>query len=135
MALTSETLIGHIVDVRGDGLTANLVADDQVSAPVVTVGSEDVLVGQIGSYVAVQQGAIKILCLVCRITEQEKLADADKTVPEAPALTFAQRTIFTVPIGTVMTDGEFEPEQPASLRLHRHFLHLIPGHDEAQHDL
>jgi hypothetical protein len=32
------------------------------------------------------------------------------------------------------SNGQNEPEQPASLRLHRHFLHLIPGQDEAQHD-
>ena len=67
-----------VVDVRGDGLTANLLPDDQEGAPKVTVGDEDILVGQLGSYVVVKQGAISILCIVTRISEQEKLAELIK---------------------------------------------------------
>lgn len=108
MDTTNETLVGHVVDVRGDGLTANLLADQQESAPKVTVGDEDILVGQLGSYVSVRQGAIKILCLVSRMTEQEKLADANTATPDAPVVTYAQRTISLIPIGTVTSDGLFE---------------------------
>lgn len=108
MSATNETLVGHIIDVRGDGLTANLLADEQESAPKVTVGDEDILVGQLGSYVSVRQGTIKILCLVTRIAEQEKLADASTTTPDAPVVTYAQRTMSLIPIGTVTADGQFE---------------------------
>lgn len=108
MSTTNETLIGHVVDVRGDGLTANLLADEQESAPIVTVGDEDILVGQLGSYVSVRQGTIKILCLVARITEQERLADANTATPDAPVVTYAQRTVSLIPIGTVTSDGLFE---------------------------
>lgn len=108
MSTTNETLIGHVVDVRGDGLTANLLADEQESAPKVTIGDEDILVGQLGSYVSVCQGTIKILCLVARITEQEKLADANTATPDAPIVTYAQRTVSLIPIGTVSSDGQFE---------------------------
>lgn len=108
MSTTNETLIGHVVDVRGDGLTANLLADEQESAPKVTIGDEDILVGQLGSYVSVRQGTIKILCLVARITEQERLADANTATPDAPVVTYAQRTISLIPIGTVSSDGQFE---------------------------
>ncbi|MBI3917748.1 MAG: DUF87 domain-containing protein [Betaproteobacteria bacterium] len=108
MNAQSETLIGHVIDVRGDGLTANLLADEQEAAPKVTVGDEDILVGQIGSYVSVRQGPIKILCLVARITEQEKLADPSTSLPDAPTVTYAQRTISLIPIGTVTSDGQFE---------------------------
>lgn len=108
MSTTNETLIGHVVDVRGDGLTANLLADEQESAPIVTVGDEDILVGQLGSYVSVRQGSIKILCIVARITEQERLADANTATPDAPIVTYAQRTISLIPIGTVSSDGLFE---------------------------
>lgn len=38
MSKSNETLIGHVVDVQGDGLTANLLADEQEVAPKVTVG-------------------------------------------------------------------------------------------------
>lgn len=108
MSAANETLVGHVVDVRGDGLTATLLADEQGSAPKVTVGDEDILVGQLGSYVSVRQGSIKILCLVTRITEQEKLADTSTSPPDAPVVTFAQRTIFLIPIGTVDGEGQFE---------------------------
>jgi hypothetical protein len=104
----SATLIGHIVDVRGDGLTANLLADEQQSTPKVTVGDEDILVGRLGSYVSVCQGAVKILCIVTRVSEQEKLADTNTATPDAPTVTYAQRTISLIPIGTIAGAGEFE---------------------------
>jgi hypothetical protein len=104
----SATLIGHIVDVRGDGLTANLLADEQQSTPKVTIGDEDLLVGRLGSYVSVCQGAVKILCIVTRVSEQEKLADTNTATPDAPTVTYAQRTISLIPIGTISGAGEFE---------------------------
>ena len=58
MFTSANTVIGHIVDVQGDLLTATLVEDDQGHAPTVTIGDEDVLVGQLGSYVAVQQNTV-----------------------------------------------------------------------------
>ena len=51
---SSNTVIGHVVDVQGNLLMATLVEDDQGYAPTVTIGDEDVLVGQLGSYVAVK---------------------------------------------------------------------------------
>jgi hypothetical protein len=108
MSTTDETLIGHIIDVRGDGLTANLLADEQEAAPKVTVGDEDILVGQLGSYVSVRQGAVRILCIVTRVSEQEKLGDTNAAAADAPTLSYAERTISLIPIGTVSTTGEFE---------------------------
>jgi hypothetical protein len=108
MSAESGTLIGHVVDVRGDALTANLLADEQESSPKVTVGDEDILVGQLGSYVAVRQGAITILCLISRITEQEKLADGSADIPGAPIITYAQRTVVLIPVGTISEGGHFE---------------------------
>jgi len=108
MIASNETLIGHVVDVQGNGLTANLLADEQEAAPKVTVGDEDILVGQLGSYVSVRQGPVRILCLIARIAEQEKLADANAATPDAPVVTYAQRTISLIPIGTVTNEGQFE---------------------------
>lgn len=108
MTASNETLIGHVVDVRGDGFTANLLADEQEAAPKVTVGDEDILIGQLGSYVSVRQGAIKILCLVTQATEQEKLADANTATPDAPRVTYAQRTMSLIPIGTINSEGQFD---------------------------
>ena len=108
MTASNETLIGHVVDVRGDGFTANLLADEQEAAQKVTVGDEDILIGQLGSYVSVRQGAIKILCLVTQATEQEKLADANTATPDAPRVTYAQRTMSLIPIGTINSEGQFD---------------------------
>jgi len=66
--------VGYLVDVQGDALTATLVEDEQGHSPIITIGDEDILVGQIGSYVAVRQGGIHIIAMVTRMTEQEVLA-------------------------------------------------------------
>lgn len=108
MSENENTLIGHLVDVRGDGFTANLLADEQETAPKITVGDEDILIGQLGAYVSVRQGEIKVLCLVTRIIEQEKLADANTQTPNAPQSTYAQRTISLIPIGTIDSENLFE---------------------------
>jgi hypothetical protein len=108
MDVNDNTLIGHLVDVRGDGFTANLLADEQETAPKITVGDEDILVGQLGAYVSVRQGEIKVVCLVARVLEQEKLADANTQIPDAPQSTYAQRTISLIPIGTIDSENLFE---------------------------
>jgi DNA helicase HerA-like ATPase len=106
----SNTLIGHIIDVQGGSLTAALTEDEQGHAPTVTIGDEDILVGQIGSYVAVIQGTVKILALITRMTEQEKLAPlgAGESGIDTIRLSFAQRTVSLVPIGSLNAGGEFE---------------------------
>ena len=108
MSENENTLIGHLVDVRGDGFTANLLADEQEAAPKITVGDEDILIGQLGAYVSVRQGEIKVLCIVTRVVEQEKLADANTQTPNAPQSTYAQRTISLIPIGTIGSGNLFE---------------------------
>lgn len=110
MSNTNNTLIGYIVDVQGANFTAFLIEDEQGTAPTITIGDEDILVGQVGSYVAVHQGAEKILALITRMSEQEKFApltaaDADPNGARTP---FAQRSISLVPLGSINDSGEFE---------------------------
>ena len=77
----ANTVIGHIVDVQGDLLVATLVEDDQGHTPTVTIGDEDILVGQLGSYVAVKQNEIHLIAIVTRMTEQEALASPTIETP------------------------------------------------------
>ncbi len=49
MQQPARTVIGYIVDVQGNALTATLVEDEQGHAPTVTIGDEDIVVGRIGS--------------------------------------------------------------------------------------
>ena len=41
-------LIGRIIEVQSSGMTAVLLDDEEGHAPTVTLGDEDVLVGQTG---------------------------------------------------------------------------------------
>ena len=72
-----SSLIGHITDVHGSGLTASLIEIDQEGTFTVTIGDEDILVGQIGSYVAVLQGQIQTLSMITRMTAQLRLVPSD----------------------------------------------------------
>ena len=66
----TQAVIGYVVDVQGNALTATLVEDEQGQAPTVTVGDEDIVVGRIGSYVAIRQNAVNVIAMVTRMTEK-----------------------------------------------------------------
>ena len=106
----NNTLIGHVVDVQGHSLTVTLVEDEQGRAPVVTIGDEDILIGQIGSYVAIQQHEVHIIAVVTRMSEQEALASPIVEAGGEPAarLTFAKRVARLTPIGSIGSNGNFD---------------------------
>ena len=103
-------VIGYIVDVQGNMLTATLVEDDQGRSPTVTIGDEDILVGQIGSYVAIRQNDVNIVAIVTRMTEQEALAAPTIETPgeDTARLPFAKRIARLTPIGSARDDGQFD---------------------------
>jgi len=105
-----ETKIGRIIDVRGDGMVAVLDSSEQGDVPTVTMGQEDVLIGQIGSYVKIVQGNSNILAMLTRMSEVEKLEGIEPSTPKAETdyTPLAQRTIWLTPIGTINTENEFE---------------------------
>lgn len=104
-----ETKIGRIIDVRGGGMVAVLDSSEQGESPKITIGSEDVLIGQIGSYVKVIQGDVSVLAMLTRMSEIEKLEGAEQTTPsnEMDYTPLAQRTIWLTPIGGLNETGEF----------------------------
>jgi len=110
MPNTPDTLIGHVVDVQGNLLMATLVEDEQGHVPTVTIGDEDILVGQLGSYVAVKQNDIHLIAVVTRMTEQEALATPTIETPgdDAASLPFAKRIARLTPVGSILADGQFE---------------------------
>lgn len=105
-----NTVIGYVVDVQGNLFIATLVEDDQGHAPIVTIGDEDVLVGQLGSYVAVRQNEVHLIAIVTRMTEQEALAAPTIETPgdDAARLPFAKRIARLTPVGSIVGDGQFE---------------------------
>jgi hypothetical protein len=106
----SNTVIGHIIDVQGGLLSATLNDDEQGHTPTVTIGDEDILIGQIGSYVAVRQNDVNIVAVVTRISEQESLAAPTIETPgeDMARLPFAKRIARLTPIGAVKPDGQFD---------------------------
>jgi hypothetical protein len=110
MPAANSTKIGYLVDVQGDLLTATLIEDEQGHVPTITIGDEDILVGQIGSYVAVRQNDIQIVAMVTRMTEQEALATPSIETPgdDTARLPFAKRLARLTPIGSILPDGHFD---------------------------
>jgi hypothetical protein len=106
----ARTVIGYIIDVQGNAITATLVEDEQGYAPTVTIGDEDIVVGRIGSYVAIRQNAVHIIAMVTRMTEQEALAVPTIETPgdQSACLPFAKRLAFLTPIGSMDPEGHFE---------------------------
>lgn len=110
MPTPASTVIGYIVDVQGSLLTATLVEDEQGRAPTVTIGDEDILIGRLGSYVAIRQNAVHIIAIVTRMTEQEALAAPTIETPgeDTARLPFAKRIARLTPIGSIKVDGQFD---------------------------
>lgn len=110
MSEPANTVVGYVIDVQNSLLTASLVEDDQGHAPTVTIGDEDILVGQIGSYVAIRQNNVHIIAIVTRMTEQEALAAPTIETPgeDTARLPFAKRIARLTPIGAIKADGQFD---------------------------
>ncbi len=106
----ASTVIGYVVDVQANVLTASLIEDDQGRAPTVTIGDEDILVGQIGSYVSIRQNDVNLVAIVTRMTEQEALAAPTIETPgeDTARLPFAKRIARLTPIGSIRANGEFD---------------------------
>lgn len=104
------SLIGHILDVQGSVFLADLKEDEEGVIPTVTLGDEDIAVGRLGSYVRVQQGDLRILAIVARMTEREKLPTTPRREEgtEEDVEPLAVRTMQLIPIGSLDGQGEFE---------------------------
>jgi len=109
-----DTLVGRIIDVEGGAFVAELLEDDQEKQPVVTIGDEDIAVGRLGSYALVVQGDLRILAMVSRMTEQEKLSpgETDSAAGESIKIPSAERTLKLVPLGSLSKEGVFERGVP-----------------------
>jgi DNA helicase HerA-like ATPase len=100
MSNETDTLIGHVMRVRGSRIVAKLLEEDEGFKPVIMVGAESQLVGQVGSYVAIRQQGIRLLALVNQIEAQP---GAGKTCRSA-----AGCTIELTPLGEVLDKGVFQ---------------------------
>jgi len=106
--MPAASLIGHVVDVQGSVFSADLTDASQGQVPAVTLGDEDILVGRLGSYVRIEQGTVKLLAMIARMTEREKLPAEGAGGAEVVGEATAQRTVQLIPIGSLVSDGSFE---------------------------
>ncbi|GAB6139802.1 ATP-binding protein [Methylosoma difficile] len=94
----NNVLIAHLTEVRGNGMNARIIPDFVNAAPVLTIDGEEILAGQIGSYVVIKQASINVLALVYKIWEEDFIDDHHHK---------AIRFIALIPVGEIQQDGSF----------------------------
>lgn len=105
----SSTVIGHVLDVNEGQLVCELVESEDGASPMVTIGDEDVHIGRLGSYVLVKQAELRVITMVTRMRERERLPASTALADDADATeAVCERMLGLTPVGCVNKDGEFE---------------------------
>ena len=99
MAESSQILIGHLVEVRGNGLNARITDNYSTANPIINIDDETILAGQLGSYVVIQQAHIKVLALVYKMWE------CDRFDPQG--VRASDRFIALIPVGEITQNNQF----------------------------
>jgi DNA helicase HerA-like ATPase len=95
----SNILLAYVTVVKGDGMEARMAEECSGSTPVIKIGEEEMLAGQIGSYVVIRQHTINVLALVFRMWEQDRFDRQDGRQTD--------RYISLIPVGEVNDSGTF----------------------------
>lgn len=96
---SNSILIGYLSEVRGDGMDARMAEQHAGDTPIIKIGDEEILAGQIGSYVVIRQSAIGILALVFKMWEQDRF--------DSKGSRFSDRFISLIPVGELQENGTF----------------------------
>lgn len=94
-----NVLIGHLSEVRGDGMVARLLPL-KTEGPAIRIGENDILIGQLGSYVTIRQGQIRILALVFKDTEEQPSSEGSTEI--------RRRYVSLIPLGEINSKGVFQ---------------------------
>lgn len=95
----SSILIGYLSEVRGDGMDARIAEEHSNELPIIKVGNEKILAGQIGSYVVIQQSNISILALVFKMWGKDRFDTTDRRKTD--------RFVSLIPVGEIQDNGKF----------------------------
>ncbi|MCL7421980.1 MAG: DUF87 domain-containing protein [Methylobacter sp.] len=95
----SDILIGYLSEVRGDGMDARITEEHSIDTPIIRVGDEEILAGNIGSYVVIRQANIGVLALVFKMWEKDRFDSDDRRRSD--------RFISLIPVGEIQNDGTF----------------------------
>ncbi|MDD2758876.1 MAG: DUF87 domain-containing protein [Methylomonas sp.] len=99
MAENEQILIGTVVEVRGDGMDARITEEHSTAAPIIKVGNEEILAGNIGSYVVIRQSSISVLALVFKMWERDRFDHLGNRATD--------RFISLIPVGELTADNVF----------------------------
>lgn len=100
MSEDSDTLIGHLLEVRNGRFVAKLLGEDEGFRPTIEIGGEVKVVGQTGSYVSIRQHGFRSLALINRV-------EADRS-DGRPCRCAANSLVTLTPIGQIADDGAFQ---------------------------
>ncbi|MGR8932011.1 MAG: ATP-binding protein [Gammaproteobacteria bacterium] len=99
MAENEQILIGTLIEVRGDGMDARITEEHATAAPIIKVGNEEILAGNIGSYVVIRQTNISVLALVFRMWERDRFDSLGNRATD--------RFISLIPVGELTQENVF----------------------------
>ena len=91
--------IAQLIEVRGSGMDARVIEKHVTATPMIKVGNEEILAGQIGSYVVVRQAYISVLALVHRMWERDRFDHIGYRETD--------RFIALIPVGEINEQGSF----------------------------
>ena len=91
--------IGHLVEVRGDGMDARISEEHATAAPIIKVGDDEFLAGHLGSYVVIRQSTIGVLALVYKMWERDRFDQLGNRATD--------RFIALIPVGELSESGTF----------------------------
>jgi uncharacterized protein len=95
----SNVLIGYLSEVRNNGMDARIAEEYVKDTSRIIVDNEEILVGHIGSYVAIRQADINILAVTIQMWEKQRFDKADMRKTD--------RFIALAPVGEIDKDGVF----------------------------
>ncbi len=79
-------------------MEARIVEAYATDNPVLSVGGEQLLAGQLGAYLLIQQGDIAVLALVFKMWQKDYFADGQRLF---------DRFVSLIPVGEIQADGTF----------------------------
>ena len=131
MRMDQKTRVGQLVEVSGFDFVARLISEDDGFQPEIRIGQDRIRVGQVGSYMLVEQTGYRLLTAVESMWQEQGMAG--ETV----------RMVRMNPIGELGQDGEFSrgvahyPVTGADVHIVtvETLTHLFAGFSEANYQI
>jgi len=95
----SNILIAYLTEVSGNGMLAKVTEAHSTDTPIIEIDDEQLLAGQLGSYVVIRQTNISVLAVVFKMFEKDHPGNADQPSKS--------RYIAVIPVGEIQEDGRF----------------------------